>query len=282
MSNTTTKHDEEVAPLEAWDAIAAGYDRYVTPGEAELATKALKLAGLERGHHFLDVAAGTGGLSIPAARMGARVVATDWSPKMIERFEARVRELAIPDATGRVMDCHELDFADDAFDVTGSQFGVMLVANQAGALREMVRVTKPGGRVLVIAYGSPCGFEALQWFASALEEANPDFPGLAAGPEPLEFQVADPAVLEARLVDAGLGSVEVHTSYQERIEVRTGQELWDWCLGGNPIPGMLVADLSDAQKATLKSVLDARIRERAGDDGVAVLTAPLNIGVGTK
>ena len=53
------------------------------------------------------------------------------------------------------MDCHALELPDDRFDVTGSQFGVMLVPDQPRALREMVRVTKPGGRVLVIAYGPP-------------------------------------------------------------------------------------------------------------------------------
>ena len=50
---------------------------------------------------------------------------------------------------------HALELDDDSFDLTGSQFGVMLVPDQPLALREMVRVTKPGGRVLLIAYGSP-------------------------------------------------------------------------------------------------------------------------------
>ena len=66
----------------------------------------------------------------------------------------------------------------------------------------------------------------------------------------LEFQVADPDVLRQRLVDAGLTRVTVDTSNQERITVRTGQQLWDWTLGGNPVPGMLVADLTDAQRQT--------------------------------
>ena len=140
--------EEHVAPPEAWDAIAAGYEQYVAPQEADLAHEALRLAGLRAGQRFLDVAAGTGGLSLPAARLGAHVLATDWSPAMIERFEARVREEGLRDAEGRVMDCHALDIPDDSFDVTGSQFGVMLVPDQPRALREMVRVTKPGGRVI--------------------------------------------------------------------------------------------------------------------------------------
>ena len=66
-------------------------------------------------------------MSLPAARLGARVLATDWSPAMIERLAARVREEGLCDVETRVMDAHALDIADDTFDVTGSQFGVMLV-----------------------------------------------------------------------------------------------------------------------------------------------------------
>lgn len=282
MSETVTAHDEHVAPAQAWDAIAAGYDLHVTPRETELATTALGLAGLQPGDRFLDVAAGTGGLSLPAAHMGASVVATDWSPRMIERFEARVRAQGVTNASGHVMDCHALDFDDNSFDVTGSQFGVMLVANQPQALREMVRVTKVGGRVILITFADPGKFEALQLFVGALKEIAPDFEGIPDDPPPLEFQVSDPSVLENRLREAGLKDVIVDTSHQEQIEVRSGQELWDWCLGSNPLPGMLTSDLNRSQRTDFVAKLDARIHERAGGDGTAVLTAALNIGVGTK
>jgi ubiquinone/menaquinone biosynthesis C-methylase UbiE len=276
---TTT--DEHVAPPEAWDAIAEGYDMYVAPQEVDLANGALRLVGLEPGERFLDVAAGPGGLSLPAARLGAEVLATDWSPAMIEQFEARVREEGLSKAKGRVMDCHALDLPDDSFDVTGSQFGVMLVPDQPRALREMVRVTKPGGRVLVIAYGSPEEFEALQVFIGALTAVAPDFPGLPDDPPPLEFQVADPDVFRQRLTDAGLKDVRVERT-AERPVFTSGQEMWDWVLYGNPIPGMLVADLSEDQRTRLRQVLDGMLRERAGANGRAVLTNAVNIGIGTK
>jgi len=279
---TQTSEDHHVAPREAWDAIAADYDRFVAPAEMELATTALRLAGLRAGQSFLDVAAGTGGLSLPAARLGANVVATDWSSRMIERFEARVREQGLTNAEGRVMDCHRLDFGDDTFDLVGSQFGVMLVPDQQRALHEMVRVTKPGGRVLLIAYGSPAEFEALHVFIAGLQAVVPDFEGLPDDPPPLEFQVSDPDVLRSRLIEAGLHDVSVDTAHREKIALSSGQELWDWCLGGNPIPGMLVAELDDRQRAAVVSELDAMLSKRANDGETCVLTAPLNIGIGTK
>ena len=280
--NEQDLQDHHSAPPEAWDGIAAGYDAFVTPGEAGLATELLRLAGLKPGDRFLDVAAGTGGLSLPAARLGAQVVATDWAPKMIERFEARAREEQLKNAEGRVMDCHELTFDNDTFDVTGSQFGVMLVPDQPRALREMVRVTKPGGRVLMIVYGSPTEFEALHLFFAALSSVLPDFEGLPDDPPPLEFQVSDSELLRRRLTDAGLKNVTVDTSRKEILEIKSGRQLWDWCLGSNPIPGMLVADLDDHQKATMLRKLDGLIDERANQNGVALITAPLNVGLGTK
>jgi ubiquinone/menaquinone biosynthesis C-methylase UbiE len=273
--------DDHAAPPEAWDAIALGYDRYVAPQEVDLANEALRLVDLEPGERFLDVAAGTGGLSLPAARLGAEVLATDWSPAMIERFEARVREEGLSKAEGRVMDCHALDLPDGSFDVTGSQFGVMLVPDQPRAFREMVRVTKPDGRVLVIAYGSPAEFESLQIFISALKTVAPDFEGLPDDPPPLEFQVSDPDVLRQRLTEAGLKDVRVQRT-AERPAFASGQEMWDWVLYGNPIPGMLVADLSEDQQARLRQVLDAMLRERADANGRAVLMNAVNIGIGTK
>jgi ubiquinone/menaquinone biosynthesis C-methylase UbiE len=276
-----TGMQEHVPPREAWDAIADGYDRYVAPQEVGLASEALRLVGLEPGQRFLDVAAGTGGLSLPAARLGAQVLATDWSPAMIERFEARVREEGLSNAAGRVMDCHALELPDDHFDVTGSQFGVMLVPEQPRALREMVRVTRPGGRVLVIAYGSPAELEFLQIFIGALTAVAPGFPGLPDDPPPLEFQVSDPDVLRRRLTEAGLKDVRVERM-AERPAFASGQEMWDWVLYGNPIPGMLVADLTESQQARLRQVLDGMLRERTGANLQAVLTNAVNIGIGTK
>jgi ubiquinone/menaquinone biosynthesis C-methylase UbiE len=276
-----TGMQEHAPPPEAWDAIAGGYDRYVAPQEVDLAGEALRLVGLQPGQRFLDVAAGTGGLSLPAARLGAQVLATDWSPAMIERFQARVREEGLSNAAGRVMDCHALELPDDRFDVTGSQFGVMLVPDQPRALRELVRVTRPGGRVLVIAYGSPAELEFLQIFIGALTAVAPEFPGLPEDPPPLEFQVSDPDVLGRRLTEAGLKDVRVEHA-AERPTFASGQEMWDWVLYGNPIPGMLVAGLTDGQQAHLRQVLDGMLRERAGGNPRAVLTNAVNIGIGTK
>lgn len=273
----------EFAPAEAWDAIAAGYAEHVAPGEQALSAVALRLVGLTPDDEFLDVAAGPGGLGLAAARLGSAVLATDWAPQMVAQFQARAEAEGLANATARVMDAHSLDLDDDRFDVTGSQFGVMLVPDQVAALREMVRVTKPGGRVLVVAYGSPREFEALQFFVSALQAVAPDFEGLPE-PPPLEFQASDPVVMRERLVAAGLQDVQVDTTERERLELSSGQHLWDWMSFSNPITGTLLDHfaVSQADRERMRSTLDAMIRRRADHTAVAALTAPLNIGWGRK
>src|SRR5215510_8672229 len=69
--------------VDAWDRIAPGYDRTNTPTQMWLGQEGLRRAAVRAGTRFLDVAAGSGALSIPAARLGAQVLATNQSRVML-------------------------------------------------------------------------------------------------------------------------------------------------------------------------------------------------------
>lgn len=271
---------EQTETRDAWNSIAAGYDQFVTPTHMSLANEGLVRAGLVSGMRFLDVAAGSGGLSIPAARLGARVTSVDLSANMIERIETRAGKEGLS-LEGLVMDGHALELEDDAFDISGSQYGVMLFPDLPRGLREMARVTKPGGRVLVHAFGPPQHVEFLSFFMAAMQASVPDFAGLPTDPPPLPFQVADPGKLAQELTNAGLKDVTVET-VSEDLEFQSGQDMWDWVVNSNPIARMLVADLTPAQEEVVRQSLDEMLRERAGGDGPAVLTNPVHIAIGTK
>jgi hypothetical protein len=87
--------------------------------------------------------------------------------------------------------------------------------------------------------------------------------------------------LRRRLTDAGLKGARVERT-AERPTFSSGQEMWDWVLYGNPIPGVIVGDLSEEQRARLRQVLDGMLRDRAGGDGRATLTNRVNIGIRVK
>lgn len=267
----------------AWDEIAPGYDKTNTPTQMRLGTEGLRRAGLSAGMRFLDVAAGSGALSIPAARLGARVLATDQSPAMLELLRARAHREGLEIET-RVMDGHALALDDNSFDTVGSQFGVMLFPDMPKGIREMVRVVKPGGRVLIHAYGDPHKIEFLGFLIGAVQAVRPDFDGPPLDPPPLEFQLADPGRLQNELSAAGLKDLRVET-ITETTEHKTGKDLWEWLVWSNPIVERVLGDmlnLTNEERGVVRQTLDKMVRERAGGGEAAKLTNPVNLGIGTK
>jgi demethylmenaquinone methyltransferase/2-methoxy-6-polyprenyl-1,4-benzoquinol methylase len=106
-----------------------------------------------RGQRILDLAAGTGASSVSLARSGADVVAADFSPGMIA--EGRKRHSGIPNLTFEEADATALPFDDDTFDTVTMSFGLRNVNEPKKAIAELLRVTKPGGRLVVCEFSHP-------------------------------------------------------------------------------------------------------------------------------
>lgn len=266
---------------EGWDRIAPGFDEHVTPVTLGFAETILDRLQLGPDMRFLDIGAGTGGLSIPAARLGVEVVAVDIAPTMIERLNARARREGLSNLEGRVMDGTALDLDDGSFDVAASLNGVSLFPDLEAGLRELVRVLQPGGRGLVAAFGAPQRVEFLGWFLGALQAAVPGFAPLPMDPPPPPFQLAAREVLRQRLTEAGLGGVTVET-VTWHMPFRSADHFWEVVTSSNPIGAALVADLTGEQQTGVRQVLDGMLRERSGGHPGATLTAEMNIGLGTK
>jgi len=266
----------------AWDEIAAGYDELVTPSHMRLGEDALRRAGLRPGMRFLDVAAGSGALSIPAARLGAQVLATDVSPRMLEQLEQRARKEDL-DLRTQVMDGHALELGDESFDLSGSQFGVMLFPDMPRGIAELARVTRPDGTVVIVAFGPVTKVEFFAFFVRAIQAAVPGFTGPPMDPPPLPFQLQDPDRVRQVFAEAGLRDIRVETT-TENLEFASGAHLWGWLVNSNPIPGEILAqlDLSESQTALVRKALEDMVRERSGGSGHAVLTSPINICIATK
>ena len=276
----TAQVREDTRP--AWDKIAPGYDKTNTATQMWLGNEGLRRAELRAGMRFLDVAAGSGTLSIPAARLGAQVLATDQSPVMLELLRARARQEALT-IDIRVMDGHVLELDDNSFDMAGSQFGVMLFPDMPKGVSEMVRVTKPGGRVLMNVYGDPHKIEFLGFLVGAIQSVRPDFTGPPMDPPPLPFQLQDPERLRKEFATAGLKGIKVET-ITETTKFRTGKDLWEWLVWSNPIVEMVLGSLNlgHDERGVIQQALDKMVRDRAGGSGAAKLTNPINIGIGTK
>ncbi|MFV0319706.1 MAG: class I SAM-dependent methyltransferase [Microbacterium sp.] len=105
------------------------------------------------GERILDLAAGTGASSVALARSGAQVVAADFSPGMIAEGERRyggIHSLSFVEA-----DATDLPFGDDEFDAVTMSFGLRNVHGPKKALAELLRVTRPGGRIVICEFSHP-------------------------------------------------------------------------------------------------------------------------------
>jgi ubiquinone/menaquinone biosynthesis C-methylase UbiE len=277
-----TGHEDRDQSRLAWDRIAEGYDRTNTPTQMWLGNEGLRRAGLRSGMRFLDVAAGSGALAIPAARLGAEVLATDQSGAMLALLDKRARAEGLRVET-RVMDGEALELDANRFDMAGSQFGVMLFPDMPKGVSEMARVVKPGGRVLMIAYGNPHDIEFFGFLVDAVQSVRPDFTGPRMDPPPLPFQLQDPERLRKELTAVGLTDVTVET-ITETTAFPSGKHLWDWLVWSNPIVEAVLGDLAllDGERGVIQETLERLVRDRAGGSGLAALTNPVNIGVGTK
>lgn len=122
----------------------------------ELGPRAVAAADVRPGERVLDVAAGSGNAAIPAALRGAMVVATDLAPELFDAGRRLATE-AGAELEWREADAEALPFADGAFDAVLSTVGVMFAPHHQVAADELVRVTKPGGRLALINW-TPQGF----------------------------------------------------------------------------------------------------------------------------
>lgn len=193
----------------AWSDGALGYDAEFAPVTGAYAEVALDLLELRPGQRLLDVAAGSGAVSLRAARRGVDVLATDFAPGMVQLLESRAD--AEPGltarVTARVMDGQALELADASVDAAVSMFGLIFFPDLDVGARELRRVVRPGGRVVVGGWRVE-GFRLMDLNRLAFEAVLGD--ALPAGGPPTWARVGDERGMASLLSDAAFADVEVH------------------------------------------------------------------------
>ena len=155
------------------------------------AARLVKHAGIEPGDRVLDVACGTGVVSVTAARRGARVTGLDLTPELLAaaRDNARTAAVAVEFHEG---DVETLPFPDQTFDVVVSQFGHIFAPRPDVAMAEMLRVLKKGGTIAFSTW--PPDVYVGRMFALIGSYLPPPPPGVSS---PVLW--GDPAIVRERL-----------------------------------------------------------------------------------
>ena len=249
------------------------YEEFFVPALfQEWAARMAEAARLAPGQKVLDVACGTGVL----AREAAARVAPDGAVTGLDRNDGMlaVARRKAPALEWRLARAESLPFADAAFDAVVCQFGLMFFEDRVGALKEMWRVLRPGGRLAVAVWdaldNSP-GYAAMVALLKRL------FDDRAADALRAPFVLGDAERLRALFGEAGIAGIEVRTpagtARFPSIEAWVHMDVKGWTL----------AELiDDAQYQTLLKAAQREFRAYVQRDGTVSFPAPAHIATATK
>lgn len=201
-----------------FDRVAGFYDLLNSAMSAGLhhrwRERAADIAGVGPGSRVLDVASGTGDLALELARRvapGGEVLGSDFSEGMLAR--ARRKAGAYPNLRFELGDALDLSYADDSFDAATVGFAVRNFSDLGRGLAEMVRVVRPGGRVMVLEFTTPTR-APLSWFYRLwFDRIVPQLGRLSADPAAYNYlpesvrRFPAPAALAGELERAGLAEI---------------------------------------------------------------------------
>ncbi|CAN2535248.1 MAG TPA: methyltransferase domain-containing protein [Methylosinus sp.] len=199
------RHDERI--VNQFTRWAQRFGELPVHSDADGLRKTLDAAMIGADHRVLDVACGPGIVACAAARSAAFVTGLDLTPAMIQQARGRQQALGIANIDWRIGDATALPFPDAAFDRVMTRYSFHHLPEPIAALREMTRVCRPGGRVVVIdatpAPDCQTGYDRMERLRDPSHSSAPTIDqlrrlGAEAG---LDERVIDSYRLDARLVD---------------------------------------------------------------------------------
>jgi len=191
---------------EITDDLVRTHEQYLVPAiYAQWANRVAEIAEIERGQHVLDVACGTGTLARAAqleTGLTGKVIGLDSNQKMLESAHVKSRgiEWQLGDATA-------MPFVKNRFDRVICQFALMFIANRVAAIKEMLRVCKPGGLVVLATWGPlqrGGAYDALINLVKSYSGAH------AAMKLSSPWALGNPGVMDALLLTSGINEYECH------------------------------------------------------------------------
>ncbi len=250
-----------------WDVAAQHCLETVHPFTTRYAAAALARVQVTFASRVLDVGAGTGALALIAAKAGAQVLATDFSPAMV----ARIAAFGLPNINAQVMDGQSLALDDGSFDAVFSIFAVIMFPDWRKGLSEMARVTRAGGFGVVASWQKQ-GAATFLLLSQMRSKLFPDHQGV---PTPGAMNaLSNPASFAHELVAAGFHDPQIEeVTYDYELDVAALAEP-DSLFGMSP-------DWTSLSREERAAVV-AEVRAIAGDRDVMPVPSTALIGVARR
>ena len=233
----------------SFDVAADAYGRFMGRYSEQLAEQFVEVADLRPGQRALDVGCGPGALTAQLVnRVGVdQVAAVDPSASFVEAARDRFPEVEISEASAEA-----LPFPDDAFDAALAQLVVHFMTDPVAGLREMGRVTRPGGVVAACVWDMVGGVNPLAAFWSVVRELDPNARDESHLPGVSKDHLVE-LVQQAGLADVATTELVVSVHYE------TFEEWWEpYTLGVGPA-GNHVAGLDEDARETLRSRCEEKL-----------------------
>ena len=257
-----------------WDANIAGYDDAFGPVSRQTVEPTLDAANVESGMRVLDVCTGPGMLVERALKRGAQAVGVDFSDQVIELARKNV-----PDGEFHQGDAQSLPFTDNEFDAVVCGYGVMHVPEPELAMREMLRVVRPAGRVSISVWDSSTPKNAFGLIYAAVGAHGSFDVQLPHGPDFFQFATEDK--MRAALSDVGLSEIDALLFQQFWHIDGASQFLEAMRKGTVRARSLLIAQTEDALK-DIQDFLEENISPMKNETGGFDLPLPAIIGSGVK
>lgn len=226
-----------------WDRAAEHYEPYWKKQLQPAQELLLEMAAIQPGERVLGTASGTGLVTFPAAMAAGprgEVMATDISQVMVDRIATAAGALGFSNVSTERMGAEDLELPDTSFDVAICALGFMYYPDPDQAMREMVRVLRPGGRAAVAVWGArkSCGWAEIFPIVDARVETEVC---------PLFFQLGTGDTLQRTAEEAGL--VDVQTERISTVlEYDSVEDAAGAAFAGGPV-AMAYSRFDDATKA---------------------------------
>jgi SAM-dependent methyltransferase len=268
--------DNPLAAVDPWDLVAEDYAASTISVMQPFALRAVELAGLADRPvppRVVDIAAGPGTLSLPAAEYAERVEALDFSAPMIAQLENAVRAAGLGNVAARVGDGQALPYPDAEFDAGFSMFGLMFFPDRPRGFAELFRVLRPGGVAVVSSWAPIDRSTWMQMSWRALGTADPDIRPPAPNPEGLE----NPEVFEREMRTAGFERVSVVPHTVEMIFADAEELLGRLTRGIAPLE-LMRRSIGDGAMAARIEAMRSYLTEHYRPGSPLTTTAYLGVG----